>query len=377
MALLFSRTFVPILALAVGSWVGLGKPPVSEMGAMARPRVDEALHAASVYVPRVEAAFEVIRRAIAGKNDGRAPATPAPQKVEAPFQTVDASQLPDPAAMPRLNAEVSMRRAWLLAEGPARQVDVAHRLVTLTLDDGPFPETTPAALKLLARYNVRATFFFIGRYLDGDEPRAVATRAIAREVAAAGHYVGNHTHDHHLLTLDSKSQALAQIDSGAASIERAIGRRPNLFRPPYGQLDAFDESVLKQRRNELVLWNIEVGDMKRHDVEGMFESLRVQLDHAGGGIVLLHDIRKPSVQVLAKLLEWLDQHKYDASKPDEPGYEIVDLVTYMKATAAAPQPYADRAGLEKARSEAWVKVKPKHKAPPPMTPTEGHDAPVL
>jgi hypothetical protein len=49
----------------------------------------------------------------------------------------------------------------------------------------------------------------------------------------------------------------------------------------------------------------------------------------------------------------------------------------MKATAAAPQPYADRATLEKARSDAWQKLKPKHKAPPRLIPTEGHDAQVL
>ena len=132
----------------------------------------------------------------------------------------------------------SRSRAWLLAEGPARTAG-SSRLVTLTFDDGPNPDTTPSVLALLAKHHVRATFFFIGRYLDGGKRRAVAARKAARAIAEAGHIVGSHTHDHNLLTTDTHTQVLDQIDDGIASIEHAIGRRPELFRPPYGQLDAF------------------------------------------------------------------------------------------------------------------------------------------
>ena len=57
----------------------------------------------------------------------------------------------------------------MLAEGPAHAPDDGRRVVTFTFDDGPFPETTPAILEILAKHRVRATFFWIGRYLDGDD----------------------------------------------------------------------------------------------------------------------------------------------------------------------------------------------------------------
>src|SRR5262249_60674569 len=119
--------------------------------------------------------------------------------------------------------------ACRLAEGRCRPPRAGRGLVTSTFDDGPFPETTPTSLKILARHNVRAAFFMLGTYLDGDSDRAERTRQVAREVARAGHLVGNHTHDHSRLTTLPRTDVLAQIDEGALSIERAIGKRPALF----------------------------------------------------------------------------------------------------------------------------------------------------
>jgi peptidoglycan/xylan/chitin deacetylase (PgdA/CDA1 family) len=280
---------------------------------------------------------------------------------------VDPSLLPDPTPWPRLNPEVSTRRAWLLAEGPQHAPGDGRRLVTLTFDDGPFPETTPTYLRILARHNVRAAFFLIGNYLDGDTERAEHTREVAREIARAGHLVGNHTHDHLRLTQLPRADVLAQIDEGAMSIERATGKRPLLFRPPYGQLDSWASERLRERGAELVLWSVEASDMKTEDGQAIADSLREQIEYAGGGIVLLHDIRWGSADALEKLLSWLDHRRWDPRRPDVVGYEVVDLVQYLRATAAAPQPFSDRGELEQARSAEWRRQHPQHVAPPPVT----------
>jgi peptidoglycan/xylan/chitin deacetylase (PgdA/CDA1 family) len=248
--------------------------------------------------------------------------------------------------------------------------------VTLTFDDGPFPETTPEVLKLLERYKVRATFFFVGRYMDGTDVWAARTRATARRVANAGHLIGNHTHDHGLLSVGTRAHALKQIDDGARTIERVTGQRPLFFRPPYGNLDAWGERVVRRRGFELILWSAEAGDMTRTDVDAMVERIEGQLDYAGGGVVLLHDIRPTSVEVLAKLLRWLDAHRWDPYQPERKGYEVVDLITYLRATEAAPQPYATRADLEKARQDHWKATHPRAPAAARVALTEGQE-PVL
>ena len=274
-----------------------------------------------------------------------------------PPAPVDARALPDPVPWPRLNVDANVGRAWLLAEGPAPAQGSGRRLVTFTFDDGPFPETTPVILRALARHHVHAAFFFIGRYLEGHDERGIASREVARQVLAQGHLVGNHTRDHELLTGIPHARALEQIDDGAADIERAIGTRPVLFRPPYGQLDAFTEDALRARGAELVLWSVEAADMKNDDADAIAASIEQQIEMSGGGVVLLHDIRWSTVKALPKLLDWLHARRFDPARPERVGFEVVDLVQYLRETAARPQPYADRAALEHARGEESKKAR--------------------
>jgi len=305
----------------------------------------------------------------AGMPLAEEPATSAPSEpaIEAhPLPShVDTALAPGPVPWPRLNPEANIAKAWRLAEGPNRQAGDRRKLVTLTFDDGPFPETTPKVLDLLARYDVRATFFVIGRYLDGSDERAVASRAVLRKIVEAGHLVGNHTQDHALLTTISHTQVLEQIDRGAASIERTIGKKPILFRPPFGQLDEFGQEAVRARHLDILLWNIEAQDMARNDREVMFGDLVRQVRYNEGGVVLLHDIRWTSVKILEKLLAWLDARRYDPARPGRAGYEIVDLPTYLRAVEASPP----QQGAREARNAAKKIASASRARPRPATTT--------
>lgn len=299
----------------------------------------------------------------------RAPAAEPPKAESAPSPLpVDPSALPDPVPWPRTNPDCSLHRAWLLAEGPAPDRD-GRRLVTFTFDDGPTTDVTPQVLRALRRHGVAATFFFVGQSLRGKPEYARAARAVAADVAAAGHLVGSHTGTHALLTQIDHTRALAEIDDGIDTVAGALGKRPVLFRPPYGQLDAFGEGALRARGLELVLWSVAADDKK--DEASMFESLRDQLEYAGGGVVLMHDTRPETAGALGRLLDWLRARRFDPARPKRTGYDVVDLVTYLRATAAHPQPYADRAALEKARATAFRAAHPRAAEPKPTAPAEG------
>lgn len=319
---------MPLFALALGSWVSLARPagPLSRFwrGPLREPNANVL---ASAGAP-----------------------------VETQALPVNASLLPDPTPWPQLNPDASVSRAWLLAEGPVHTSASGRRVVTFTFDDGPFPETTPVVLRVLAKHQVHATFFWIGRYLDGDSDRAVATRRTALEVRDAGHLIGNHTHDHAHLTNLSHADTLAQITNGAESIERVVGLRPSLFRPPYGQLDAYGQAVVRANGLTVVLWNIEVEDLLHDDPKAMADRLETQIEFSGGGIVLLHDIRFTTADALDRVLTWLARRQYDPARPEVVGYDVVDLVDFMRQTAEAPQPFPNRQALEDARAAAWRKA---------------------
>ena len=327
----FVRAMVPVLALGAGTWLGVGRPDTRTAFAAGTKVLASAVGAAHAAAPSL---------------------VPPPPPLDPP-STVDASVLPDPPTLwPRLNPEADAQRAWLVAEGPVHAAGDGRRLVTFTFDDGPFPETAPTVLRILDQHHVRGTFFFVGKYLDGDDKHAVETRMWARRIADAGHLVGNHTYDHKLLTTLTHTAALSEIDDSAAAIERATGKRPVLFRPPYGESDPWLQKAMRDRRLELLLWSIDVEDMKKDDPDGIVRELTQQLEYKGGGVVLLHDMHWPSVKALNRLLRSMEGQRWDARHPERPGWDIVDLPAYLRATEASPQPYATREDLERARQVA-------------------------
>jgi peptidoglycan/xylan/chitin deacetylase (PgdA/CDA1 family) len=324
------RTVIPVVAIVAGTWFGL-HPPFAVANLRAATSRTTALPALRSSVPSPIA-------------------VPA---LDLAAMRVDSAELPDlHAGFPELNPDDRVDRAWLLSEGPAHAPGDGRRLVTLTFDDGPFPETAPLLLRVLAEHKVRATFFFIGEYLTGTDRRAEESRTWARRIAQAGHFVGNHTFDHRRLTSLNHTAALSEMDDSAAAIERATGVRPWLFRPPFGALDAWLEGALHDRGQDLVLWNVDVQDIKRTDPDEIARSVEEQLQYKCGGIVLLHDMHAPSVKAASILLRWLESNRWDPEHPDRVGWDVVDLASYLRSTRDSPQPYPTREALERWREHA-------------------------
>ena len=133
--------------------------------------------------------------------------------------------------------------SWL-APSVCRGTDT-RPAIALTFDDGP-SESTAELLEILARYRAPASFFQCGvnvRRLPG----------VAREVAAAGHEIGNHTDSHPLLALKSPGFIDRELTAAQEAIERATGIRPRYFRAPYGArwfgLRAAQQRLGLQRRD--------------------------------------------------------------------------------------------------------------------------------
>lgn len=153
--------------------------------------------------------------------------------------------------------------------------------VALTFDDGPDPAYTPAFLQLLARRQVRATFFLLGSMV-------AKAPQLAADIAAAGHEIGVHGWDHRYTIARTPQAVLADLARATDVVAGASGRLPRYYRPPYGVLSAGALAAARALALRPVLWTA----WGREWVPGATAASVCQTllaDLAGGGCVLLHD----------------------------------------------------------------------------------------
>jgi len=152
--------------------------------------------------------------------------------------------------------------------------------IHLTFDDGPHPVATPSVLKVLKSWNVKATFFLLGKNVQ-------SYPGIARQVISEGHAVGNHTFDHPLLFLRSKRFIANQLGQAEDIIVEATAVKPKLFRPPYGFLDHWSAKIVRQLGYQIVLWTTDPADFESKDDHIICQ--RIVSSAQSGSIILLHD----------------------------------------------------------------------------------------
>lgn len=159
---------------------------------------------------------------------------------------------------------------------------LAHgtRQLALTFDDGPNDPHTQRLLDILARHNVHATFFLIGRYVR-QRPD------IVRAIANAGHAIGNHTFTHPLLIFKSAAEIRRQLSDCRAAIHDAVGEHSNLFRPPFGGRRPAVLRIARELGLEPVMWNVTGYDWNAPPAPVIEASVVRRI--RGGDVILLHD----------------------------------------------------------------------------------------
>jgi peptidoglycan/xylan/chitin deacetylase (PgdA/CDA1 family) len=178
-----------------------------------------------------------------------------------------------------------------------------EKSVYLTFDDGPHPQATPFALKLLKQYNASATFFCIGK-------NVVAHPEIYNQIINQGHAVGNHTYNH-LNGWKSNNEAyLKDIGLAAQHINS------NLFRPPYGRITSFQaknlKAVMKGSEPKVIMWDVLSGDFDM-DITNEQCLSNVILNAVQGSIIVFHDSQKAWLKLeyaLPRVLEYFSEKGY-------------------------------------------------------------------
>ena len=154
------------------------------------------------------------------------------------------------------------------------------RRLALTFDDGPNDPHTLHLLDVLARHNVRATFFMIGSFVE-QRPD------IVRAVAEAGHAIGNHTFTHPNLIFRHERDVRREIEACARALDNAGAPQAKLFRPPHGGRTPAVLRTVRSLGLEPIMWSVMAWDWKPHPPEKVARLIQRQL--RGGDVILLHD----------------------------------------------------------------------------------------
>src|SRR5579872_5630663 len=154
------------------------------------------------------------------------------------------------------------------------------RQLALTYDDGSNDPHTLRLLDVLAKHNVKATFFLIGRFVK-QRPD------IARELISAGHVVGNHTFNHPNLIFTTAELTRAELTACKQALIDAVGEHSRLFRPPFGGRRPSTLRIARALGLEPVMWSVTGWDWKGKSAE--YVERRVCQQIRGGEVILLHD----------------------------------------------------------------------------------------
>lgn len=225
------------------------------------------------------------------------------------------------------------------------------RKISLTFDDGPDVVNTPRLLDILAKYNTKATFFIQTEKLNQ------STTWIIERMISEGHTVASHHHDHGNSNAKTKVQYKTELKKSfhqlATKLDDQRSENPELYyRFPYGNYgsasrDYHHMNVMKEVSRELfgdncinfVFWDIDtidwVSDMTEKDIiqtvianidggasfdfkknsNGTYSKNKYMINNPiGGGVVLMHDVHKKTIDSVEGLLLELQRRKIEILK---------------------------------------------------------------
>lgn len=177
---------------------------------------------------------------------------------------------------------------------PIYCVEKEEKVISISFDAAWGNEYTTDLLNILKKYDIKTTFFLVGDWVD-KYPESV------KEIYDAGHDVSNHSNTHPHMPQLSSDKMVSEIQSCNDKIEKITGKRPILFRPPYGDYNNAVIDAVKNSNMYCIQWDVDSLDWKDPSPEDMKK--RVVNKIKPGSIVLFHNGAKNTPKALPMTIE--------------------------------------------------------------------------
>ncbi|MGL4567557.1 MAG: polysaccharide deacetylase family protein [Fusobacteriaceae bacterium] len=185
------------------------------------------------------------------------------------------------------------------------------KLLALTFDDGPNDSSLLKILELLKEQEIKASFFFIGSYIKKYPEETI-------KAFDEGHLVLNHTYAHSNFKNSSEDEIFFEISKGNQIIKDVIGKKPKMYRPPYGVVTKSELQALGRLDMNLIGWNVDSRDWSKHEtLNSVIEISKGQIK--SGSIILMHTQpgKMRTYEALKILIPYLKKEGYTFVKLDE------------------------------------------------------------
>ncbi len=192
------------------------------------------------------------------------------------------------------------------ASATARQLPIYcvqrdQKLISISFDAAWGNEDTQTLIDILGQYDVPATFFVVGEWVDKYPESVLALHQ-------AGHEIMNHSNTHAHYPQLSADQVVADLNACNDKIEAVTGVRPTLVRLPYGDYDDNSISAVRSIGMEPIQWDVDSLDWK--DLSAQEITRRVTGKVGPGSIVLFHNAALHTPEALPTILQTLLQEGY-------------------------------------------------------------------
>ncbi|MCG8501396.1 MAG: polysaccharide deacetylase family protein [Firmicutes bacterium] len=184
---------------------------------------------------------------------------------------------------------------------PIYYVDRQDKTIAISFDAAWGDEDTQQLIDILAQYNVKTTFFVVGGWVD-KYPESV------KALSDAGHEVMNHSNTHPHMTKLSVEKMKEEIKKCDDKIQAVTGKRPFLFRPPYGDYNDKVVQACREMGHYTIQWDVDSLDWKELGANAIAE--RVTKRVKNGSIVLFHNAAKYTPAALPAILDTLQKQGY-------------------------------------------------------------------
>jgi len=184
---------------------------------------------------------------------------------------------------------------------PIHCVELPDKKVALTFDTAWGDEYIREIIDILKRYNIKATFFLTGSWIDKHSDSA-------KEIYNNGHEIGNHSSTHIKMTELPKSEIIREIEETEDKIARITGKKSMLFRFPFGEYNDKTVRIVKETGCNIIQWDIDSLDWKGIPTEEIYTRATLKVDR--GSIILFHSHMPNTPKALPVVIEMMRKDGY-------------------------------------------------------------------